>query len=112
VPDEDLPALYAGAAAFVFPSLYEGFGLTPLEAMAAGTPVVSSAAASLPEVLGDAAVVVEGFDAGTWAERVQEVLSDSVMRDRLVFKGRTRAAGFTWERAARRTWDIYRHLLG
>jgi glycosyltransferase involved in cell wall biosynthesis len=106
VPDEDLPALYSGAEALVFPSLYEGFGLPPLEAMACGTPVVVSDGGSLPEVVGDAGEVVSGFRADEWAARVREVLG----RGKAAGRGRRmeRAAGFRWEETARRTWEVYR----
>jgi len=111
VPDEDLPALYANAELFLLTSHYEGFGFTPLEAMSCGTPVLSSAGGSLPEVLGDAAVIVDGFDADLWAIRAQELLTDNTLRDRLVAEGRKRAARYTWEDTVRKTWDVYRGLL-
>jgi len=111
VPDGCLPALYANADLFLITSYYEGFGFTPLEAMACGTPVVSSTGGSLPEVLGDAAVVVEDFDAGLWAERTREALADGTLRDRLITAGRERAARYTWEDTIRRTWDVYRSLV-
>ncbi|MGC8787518.1 MAG: glycosyltransferase family 4 protein, partial [Anaerolineae bacterium] len=81
VPDEALPALYSGADLFVFPSLYEGFGLPPLEAMACGTPVVCSKASSLPEVVGDAALMVDPYDVEALAEAMHRVLSDAVLRE-------------------------------
>ena len=112
VADGDLVALYSGAAAFVFPSLYEGFGLPVLEAMACGAPVVCADNSSLPEVAGDAALLVPATDAAGLAAAVRRVLDDDVLRQDLCAKGRRRAAGFTWERAAYETLRLYRDLLG
>lgn len=106
--EEHLPALYAGAELLVFPSLYEGFGFPPLEAMACGTPVISSRGGSLPEVLGDAADLVEEFDVELWAFVISKVLGDATRRAELAAKGLARAKRFTWEEAARRTWEVYR----
>jgi glycosyltransferase involved in cell wall biosynthesis len=111
VPDADLPGLYAGAAAFAFPSLWEGFGLPVLEAMAAGAPVVASRRGAIPEVAGDAAVLVEP-EAAPLAEALGRVLADEGLRDRLSAAGRERARGFSWERAARETLAVYRAALG
>ncbi len=111
VPDADLPAIYSGADVFVFPSLYEGFGLPPLEAMACGTPVVCSNAASLPEVVGDAAITVDPHDVEGLAEAIHRVLADAGLREELRAKGLERAKLFTWERAARETLDVYRRVL-
>jgi glycosyltransferase involved in cell wall biosynthesis len=110
VGEEALPALYAGADLFVFPSLYEGFGLPPLEAMACGTPVLAARAGSLPEVLGAAAVLVDGYEAGHWADRIRAVLGDSSRLTELRRSGRERAAAFRWAETARRTWDVYRRV--
>ena len=110
VADEDLPALYAGADLFLCTSHYEGFGLPPLEAMACGTPVVSSPGGSLAEVLGDAALLVPRFDLEAWADAVVRVLSDRALRDRLTAAGRLRAAGYRWEDTARQTWAAYRSV--
>jgi len=107
VDDADLPALYAGAAVFVFPSLYEGFGLPPLEAMACGAPVVSSNAPALPEVVGDAAVLVNPRAADELAAAITRVLSDAALRDELRAKSLARAARFSWERCARATLQVY-----
>lgn len=107
VPDEDLPYFYNVARVFVFPSLYEGFGLPPLEAMACGTPVVCSNAASLPEVVGDAALLVDPLDTEGMARAVQRILGDAALADRLRRCGLDRAAGFTWERTARETLKVY-----
>jgi glycosyltransferase involved in cell wall biosynthesis len=106
VPDELLPGLYAGAEALVYPSLYEGFGLPPLEAMACGTPAIVSRAASLPEVCGDAALYCDPADPRAIAERIEAVLSDSALRGRLRAAGLAHVTQFTWERAAARMLQI------
>ncbi|HUV89366.1 MAG TPA: glycosyltransferase family 1 protein, partial [Anaerolineae bacterium] len=111
VPDADLPALYSGADLFVFPSLYEGFGLPPLEAMACGTPVVTSNTSSLPEVVGDAAITVDPYDVEALTEAMRRVLSDADLADDLRQRGLERAARFSWDQAARETIDVYREVL-
>ncbi len=100
VEDADLPALYSLAQAFVFPSLYEGFGLPPLEAMACQTPVVASFASSLPEVVCDAALLVEPTDVEAMAHAMCQVLSDQQLRTRMLESGLARARAFTWRAAA------------
>ena len=105
---DELVSLYRRAAALVFPSLYEGFGLPPLEAMACGCPVACSVAASLPEVCGDAARYFDPDDAEAIAAAVADVLADPAAGRRA---GSTRAAGFTWERSRRAHEDVYRELL-
>ncbi len=100
VPDDDLPALYNLAMALAYPSLYEGFGLPPLEAMACGTPVMTSAVSSLPEVVGEAAVLVEPTDTDSIREGLGRLLADAALRARLRTAGLERARAFTWERAA------------
>ena len=112
VADEHLPAVYAGALAFVFPSLGEGFGLEPLEAMACGTPVVSSDATSLPEVGGDAARYFGPHDVDAIAEVTRSVLADSVLRAEMREAGLAHAATFSWQRAARETWALYERVMG
>lgn len=111
VHDKDLPALYSAAELFVFPSLYEGFGLPPLEAMACGTPVVTSSVSSLPEVVGDAAVTVDPFDVNALAAAIEQTLSDDVLRTMLTQRGMERVTQFTWELAARETIDVYDRVL-
>ena len=106
VPDEHLPGLYSGAVALVYPSLYEGFGLPPLEAMACGTPVVTSDGTSLPEVVGDNAVLVDPYDSDSIAEGIVRVLSNPNLRDSLSQSARQRAACFTWEQAAHQTIQL------
>jgi glycosyltransferase involved in cell wall biosynthesis len=104
---EELDALYRGADAFCYPSLYEGFGLPVLEAMARGVPTITSTASSLPEVAGDAAVTVDPRSVRGLAAALERVLTDGQESDRLRALGKDRAAGFTWERTARMTLDVY-----
>lgn len=101
VPTEHLPLLYSGATAFIFPSLYEGFGLPPLEAMACGAPVISSNAPCMPEVLGDAALYFSPREPAELAGAITRVLADGSLRSRLRAAGLRRAATFTWQRSAR-----------
>lgn len=110
IDDDDLPAVYSGAALFVFPSLYEGFGLPLLEAMACGVPVVTSNVASMPEVAGGAALLVDPRDVDGLAAAVAQGLRDEPMRARLRAAGIARARRFSWETAARRTLDAYASL--
>ncbi len=110
VPDAELPALFAACDAFVFPSLYEGFGLPPLEAMACGAPVVCSNTSSLPEVVGEAAVLFDPRDVGEIAGAIERVVSDVALRDELRAKGIAQAAKFSWERAARETLAVYERV--
>lgn len=112
VPDRDLPALYSAADLFVFPSLYEGFGLPPLEAMACGTPVICANTSSLPEVVGDAAIMVDPYDVEALADAMHRVLSDAMLREELCQKGLARAQQFTWEKAARETLAVYTEVRG
>jgi len=110
--EHQLSCLYSGAALLVQPSLAEGFGLPPLEAMACGTPVLASDAGSLPEVLGDAAVHLPPRDPPAWAAEVSRLMRDEAARATLVARGRARAAQFTWERTAALTRAIYAEALG
>lgn len=108
VADEELPALYSGALIFVYPSVYEGFGLPPLEAMACGTPVVTSDTGAIPEVVGEAAIKVNPYDVEAIACGIRHVLEDSALRENLCRKGWERARRFTWERTAKLTWEVLR----
>jgi glycosyltransferase involved in cell wall biosynthesis len=112
VTDDDLHALYAGASAFVYPSLYEGFGLPVLEAMAAGAPVVTSSVSSLPEVAGDAALLVDPLDTPAIAHAIERVLTDPALAEELRRSGRERARAFSWERTARETLALLEGLAG
>jgi glycosyltransferase involved in cell wall biosynthesis len=107
VPDRELALWYQVADLFVFPSLYEGFGLPVLEAMAAGTPVACANAASLPEVSGGAALLFEPRNPQALAGAVRRVLSDGELRQKLIESGKARSSQFTWEKAARTTLEVY-----
>lgn len=111
LPRERMPDLIATAAAVVYPSFYEGFGFPPLEAMAAGSPVIASNASCLPEVLDDAAILVDPTDGRAFAEGLEAVLSNREVRARLVAAGRERARLFTWQRCAEQTLEAYRQVL-
>ena len=110
VPEPALRALYHSAAALVYPSRYEGFGLPLIEAMASGTPVLASRAASIPEVVGESGVLLDPDDAARWGDAIANVMSDGVLRARLRAQGLARAAMFTWERTARVTLDTYERV--
>jgi glycosyltransferase involved in cell wall biosynthesis len=110
VPLETLAVLYRLASVFVFPSLYEGFGLPPLEAMASGTPVVTSNVSSLPEVVGDAAVLVDPYDAEAIADGMMRALTDDDLREDLRRRGLARAQRFSWERSVRQISEIYHEV--
>jgi glycosyltransferase involved in cell wall biosynthesis len=112
LPDETLAVLYRLAAVFVFPSLYEGFGLPPLEAMASGTPVVTSNVSSLLEVAGDAAVLVDPYDPHAIVEGMRRVLTDPALAQELRLKGLVRAREFSWERSVARTCELYKEVAG
>jgi glycosyltransferase involved in cell wall biosynthesis len=111
VSGEDLDALYRGAAAFAYPSLYEGFGLPVVEAMARGIPCVVSASSSLPEVAGEAALPVDPRSVAGLAEALERLLSDDDLAERLRRAGLARAARFTWDRTARQTLEVYKSVL-
>ena len=108
VDEEQLWTMYRKAAALVYPSLYEGFGLPLLEAMACGTPVIAARAASIPEVVGSAGVLVDPMDVARWTEAIARVITDPDLRDSLKDQGLERAALYSWERTARSTIEVYR----
>jgi glycosyltransferase involved in cell wall biosynthesis len=108
---EELAALYSRASVFLFPSIYEGFGLPVLEAMACGAPVITSDRSAMPESAGDAAVLVDPDDHDALGDALGGLLADADTRADLARRGRARAADFTWEVTARRTWDVYEELV-
>jgi glycosyltransferase involved in cell wall biosynthesis len=109
VDDAELPRLYAAARVFAYPSLYEGFGIPPVEAMACGTPVVASTRGALPEVLGDAALLVDPTDEDALAQALQAAASDPGDLRR---RGLERAARYSWQRAATETFGVYEAVVG
>ena len=111
VADEDMPALLNAAEVFAFPSEFEGFGLPPLEAMACGIPVACSNAASLPEVVGDAGLLLSPRDVGAWVTALDRLLGDAPLRADLRAKGLARARRFSWDTAAERTLEVYRSVI-
>lgn len=111
IDDEDLPKLYASAELFVFPSIFEGFGIPPLEAMASGLPVIASNAASLPEVVGDAGILIDPFDTKAITQTISSCLSNDNLRKTLIRKGLVRAGLFSWEATARQTLALYKELV-
>ncbi len=112
ISKNDLPALYSGAAAFVYPSIYEGFGLPPLEAMACGAPVITSDNSSLPEVVGDAALLVNAQNVEAIAGAMFKIVSDPSLRERLGQRSSARAKHFSWRRTAEETLAVYERILG
>jgi glycosyltransferase involved in cell wall biosynthesis len=104
--DDSLAAVYGGADVFVYPSIYEGFGLPVLEAMASGVPVITSNITSLPEVAGEAAVTVDPMAIEAIAAAIERVALDGALRDELIVRGKERVKQFTWEKSARQTWDL------
>jgi glycosyltransferase involved in cell wall biosynthesis len=111
VPDEELPALYNGAVAFVYPSLYEGFGLPPLEAMQCGTPVITSNTSSLPEVVGNGGIMVDPTDTDALSQAMLQVFADAILRKDLSNRALIQAGQFSWDRCVRETIAAYRAVL-
>lgn len=111
IPSEDINALMCGAVAFVFPSIYEGFGMPPLEAMACGVPVVVSDEASLPEVTGNCAVKVDAYSVNSIAEGLDRIYRDGNLRQKLKIEGIERAGNFTWDKSAEILYKVYRELI-
>lgn len=111
VKDEDLPALYSGATAFIYPSLYEGFGLPPLEAMRCGTPVITSNTSSLPEVVGDAAIVISPLDSDALCQSIYELYKSPELQQDLSTKGLKQSEKFNWKCTAHKTYEAYQYAL-
>lgn len=111
-PGEDLPGLYNAADLFVYPSFYEGFGIPPLEAMASGTPVITSNSSSLPEVVGNGGILVDPHNIDEMAKAMHEVLTNRALREGLIQKGKERARLFSWEKMARETLRVYDEVCG
>ncbi len=112
VPADDMPLLYAAAKLFVYPSIYEGFGLPPLEAMASGVPVITTNRASLPEVVGSAGVQVDASNADELRQAMGAILDDTNNADMMIREGLRQAETFTWEKCAAETIDVYKGILG
>ncbi|HLD10656.1 MAG TPA: glycosyltransferase family 1 protein [Candidatus Nanoarchaeia archaeon] len=111
VDEKDLPALYNGASLFVYPSYYEGFGLPPLEAMSCGCPVITSNTSSLPEVVGDAGIMVDPNNVDELAKQMERVLTDEKLRKEMIKKGLKQAKKFSWEKCARETLKVYEEVI-
>ncbi len=111
VPDHDLPIIYNLARVFVYPSIYEGFGLPPLEAMACGTPVITTAVSSMPEHVGDAGILIPPQDEKALTNALQKLINDSTLQEELSSKGPERASQFTWKRTAQETIKVYQSVL-
>ncbi|MGB6420537.1 MAG: glycosyltransferase family 1 protein [Anaerolineales bacterium] len=111
VPDHDLPIIYNLARIFVYPSIYEGFGLPPLEAMACGTPVITTAVSSMPEHVGDAGILIPPQDEKALTNALQKLINDSTLQEKLSSKGLERASQFTWKRTAQETIKVYNRVL-
>jgi len=111
VPDSDKPALLSGAKMFCFPSLYEGFGMPPLEAMACGTPVLTSNTSSLPEVCGDAAFYIDPLSVSEIESGIRELLHNEELRNELIEKGRQRIKQFAWDKIAEQLHGLYEELV-
>ncbi len=107
IDEEDKPALCKGARLFAFPSLYEGFGLPPLEAMASGVPVISSNTSSMPEVVGEAGILISPKNKDAWVEAITRVNSDSKLREQMIDKNKIQVARFSWANTAKKTIEVY-----
>ena len=107
-----MPAYYSGARVFVLLSLYEGFGFPPLEAMACGCPVITSNISSLPEVMGEAGIMVDPYDTDNLARAMRQVLTNSELRGDMVRKGLEQSKKFSWEKAAKQTQEVYNEVGG
>ncbi len=111
ISNDELILAYQGAEMFVLPSLYEGFGLPALEAMACGIPVIVSDAGSLPEVVGNAAIICESENHGMFAEAIMNLLRDPMLKNAMIEKGKNRSAGFSWRATAQKTLEIYEKTM-
>ena len=110
VPVESMPYLYNAAELFVYPSLYEGFGLPPLEAMACGVPVVAACSSSIPEVVGDGGLLYDPYDEDELSATILKVMLDETLKEHLVRRGHQQQAQFSWIKAATETWMVYQAL--
>lgn len=110
IPEIDLAHYYSSAALLALPSLYEGFGLPPLEAMACGCPVVTSNTSSLPEVVGEAGIMVNPYDTDSLAQAMRQILTDDKLRDEMIRKGLKQSKKFSWEKTAEQTQEVYNKL--
>jgi len=110
VADEDLPALYSGATVFVYPSFYEGFGMPPLEAMACGTPVITSNNSSLPEVVGEAGIMIDAKDTGALTKSIEKVISSKKLQNEMIKKGIVQAKKFSWEESAKKLYELIQSI--
>lgn len=111
IPDDELPGLYSGASVFAFPSLAEGFGLPPLEAMSRGVPVISSNVSCMPEVLGDAALYFDPYDANDIAKTIEKIMADSDLRKQLIAKGYKQVKKYSWKKMAKETLLVYNKIV-
>ena len=111
LPFKDLPAIFAGASVYVLPSFREGFGLTPLEAMSQGTPVVASKATCLPEILEDAAIYFNPHDYQDMADKIYRLLTDNNLRNSLISRGQAITSRYSWHESAKQTLRVYESIL-
>lgn len=111
VLEEELPIAYAGASAYIIPSLNEGFGLPPLEAMASGTPVISSKESCMPEILGDAPLYFDPYDTGEIAKAMERIITDEDLRRKMISKGLEQARKYDWKETAKKTLEVYKEIL-